>query len=276
VHSYPNQAITCFGFLYKEGELFVSETAKHINPPEEKGGKRPAFVDRDLTKGSITGNLWALTWPTTISSTIFMLGPMIDMIWVAKLGSAAIAGVGVSGIAVMVIDSARMGLNTGTRALLSRFIGGIIMLWILFTGRTRLRMTLKGFNFDGNILWRIVKIGSVIIWFWAENIVHIFNREPKLVNLTANFLKINIVSYMVFGVVVVLMNCLNGAGDTMVPMVTTLTTMWLVQVPMAYILPKVTDLGVYGVRWGIVSAIVMRAVIYTIYFKNGRWKRKEV
>ena len=81
---------------------------------------------------------------------------------------------------------------------------------------------------------------------------------------------------MVFGVVVVLMNCLNGMGITLIPMVTTLTTMWLIQVPMAYTLPKVTDLGVYGVRWGIVTAIVMRAVIYTVYFKRGRWRMKKV
>jgi len=59
-------------------------------------------------------------------------------------------------------------------------------------------------------------------------------------------------------------------------MLTTLVTMWLIQVPMAYILPKATDLGVYGVRWAIVAAIVMRAVTYTVYFKHGRWRRKEV
>jgi Na+-driven multidrug efflux pump len=118
--------------------------------------------------------------------------------------------------------------------------------------------------------------GSVIIWFWAEKIVCIFNSEPDLVIITANFLRINIVSYLVFGLVIVLMSCLNGMGDTYVPMWTTFLTMWLVQVPLAYILPKVTNLGVYGVRWGIVTAIVLRALVYTIYFKLGRWKRKQV
>ena len=59
-------------------------------------------------------------------------------------------------------------------------------------------------------------------------------------------------------------------------MITTLTTMWLVQVPLAYLLPKYTDLGVYGIRWAIVTAIVLRAVIYSVYFRSGRWKRKKV
>ncbi|MEE8398619.1 MAG: MATE family efflux transporter [Desulfobacterales bacterium] len=452
--------------------------------------KRNAAFDRDLTKGSIIGNLWTLTWPSVVSSTIMMLGPTIDMIWVGSLGSASIAGVGVAGMAAMVLGSARMGLSTGTRALLARAIGagdeqqanhvaqqafvistvfsilmaaigiflaepilallgvepdvvregsaymrimfagsvtmsfgmmaqgimqasgdaitpmkvgigvrifhvilcpflifgwwifpymgvsgaaatnvishgigGIIMLWILFSGHTRLRLTMRNFRFDGAMIWRIVKIGvpssitgmerslanlvlmvlvvpfgtaavaahslveridmfvnmpafglgqaagvlagqnlgaghpdraektawtaaglftcmtvlaSVAIWFWAEYTVRVFNSEPEIVATTAAFLRINIISYLVFGVVVVLMNALTGVGDTMTPMLTTLITMWLVQVPMAFVLPKVTTLGVYGVRWAIVTAIVMRAIIYTVYFRKGRWKLKEV
>lgn len=79
-------------------------------------------MGRDLTKGSITKNLWRLTWPSTISNTITMLGPTIDMIWVGSLGSVALAGVGISGMAVMVINSARMWLNTGTQVLIARFV----------------------------------------------------------------------------------------------------------------------------------------------------------
>ena len=60
------------------------------------------------------------------------------------------------------------------------------------------------------------------------------------------------------------------------PMLTTLVTMWGVQLPLAYFLPKITNLGVYGVRWGIVIAIILRAAIYTVYFKMGRWKRIRV
>jgi len=242
-------------------------------------------------------------------------------------------------------------------------VGTSLGLWVLFSGRSRLRPTLRHFRFDGNMIWRIVKIGipasitgmgrsfanfvltwlivpfgtaavaahslvqrvdaflhppamavgqasgvlaaqnlgagqpgraertgwiaagfytgvmaigAVIIWFWAEYLVRIFNSEPELVKITATFMRIEIVSDMMFGLVVVLSTCLNGVGDTLPPMVTTLVTLWGVQMPMAYFLPKITNLGVYGVRWGIVAAIVVRGVIYSIYFKLGRWKRIRV
>jgi len=93
-----------------------TDTKEKTEPEIKKSIYKSPAVGRDLTKGSITKNLWRLTWPSTISNTITMLGPTIDMIWVGSLGSASLAGVGISGMAVMVINSARMGLNTGTQA----------------------------------------------------------------------------------------------------------------------------------------------------------------
>ncbi len=59
-------------------------------------------------------------------------------------------------------------------------------------------------------------------------------------------------------------------------MVTNLTTMWGFAISVAYLLSRFTPLGVYGIRWAMVGGIVIRAFIYVIYFRTGRWKRKKV
>jgi Na+-driven multidrug efflux pump len=122
----------------------------------------------------------------------------------------------------------------------------------------------------------VMVVAAIAIVFLAEDIIGIFNPEASLKALGGDFLRIEIVAFVVFGLVLVLSQCLNGVGDTMIPMITTLASMWLIQVPLAYFLPKYTGLGVYGIRWAIVSAIVLRAVIYATYFKSGRWKRKRI
>jgi putative MATE family efflux protein len=474
---------------------------------------------RDWTKGNILKNLLLLGWPMSVNGILTMLGPTIDMIWIGRLGTASIAGVGVAATAVMVVNSARMGLTTGTRAMIARFvgagdekganhvgqqamvisaafstamaiigialsepimrvvgveeevvaegaaymrimfvgsvamsfrmmaesvmqasgdsltpmvasvgfriihvvlcpflvfgwwifprlgvsgaaltnvisqsIGATIGLWALFSGRSvwldrgrwwndsgipgrvalwravrlgpsRLRITLRNFNLDRGVIWRIVRIGipasvtgiersfanlllvkfvtpfgttavaahsliqrvaqfahmpamgigqaagvlagqnlgarqpgraertgwtaaalfsvvmvvaAVLIVFLAEDIIGIFNPEASLKALGGDFLRIEIVSFVVFGLVLVLSQCLNGVGDTIIPMITTLASMWLIQVPLAYFLPKYTGLGVYGIRWAIVSAVLLRAIIYTSYFKSGKWKSKRI
>ena len=65
--------------------------------------------DKDWTQGSIVKNLLSLSWPMIVTNTLMMLGPTIDMVWVGRLGSAAIAGVGVAGMAVMLLNSMMMG-----------------------------------------------------------------------------------------------------------------------------------------------------------------------
>jgi Na+-driven multidrug efflux pump len=51
---------------------------------------------------------------------------------------------------------------------------------------------------------------------------------------------------------------------------------WIVQIPLAYFLPKITGWGVYGVRWAIVITAFLLTVSYILYFLSGRWKRKVV
>src|SRR5512136_1432432 len=85
--------------------------------------KRGMATGRDWVSGSILRNLLSLSWPMIVGNSVNMLGPTVDMIWVGRLGDADIAAVGVAGTAVMLAQAALMGLFTGMRALIARFVG---------------------------------------------------------------------------------------------------------------------------------------------------------
>jgi putative MATE family efflux protein len=467
-----------------------------INAPSENepkpsgqfpGRKGPAI---DLTQGSIPLNLLKLSWPMIVGSGLNMLGPTIDVMWVGKLGSSAVAGVGVAGIVIMVIMSAMMGLVTGMRALIARNIGadnvrdavnvatqsivvsGIIAVviaaagfflatpllslmgleaevvdegaaylrmvfisaipmmlrfmcegsmqsagdsfrpmtitivyraihialcpffifgwwifpqmgvtgaaftniisqsiglaisvWILTTHRTKIHLTFKGFRIDWNTIWRILKIGipssimgvqmslgnfiliklispfgtsavaahtiwqrvdmllmmtvmglgmgggilagqnlgagkperavksgwtaalmgqgflilcAVLIFFGAEIVVRLFNSEPALVETASSFLRIAASSYLVVAFLYVFQYCISGSGDTLPPMIFGIVGTWLIQLPLAYFLPKLTGWGIYGIRWAMAITAVLMTIGFTLYFISGRWKRKVV
>jgi len=84
---------------------------------------RSSAREKDWTKGNVSKNLWLLSWPMVIGQSFNMIGPTLDMIWVGRLGSASIAGVGVSSMAVMLVNSLMMGLGMGARAMVARNIG---------------------------------------------------------------------------------------------------------------------------------------------------------
>ena len=119
-------------------------------------------------------------------------------------------------------------------------------------------------------------ICSVVLLLWSENIIALFNVEPNLVQIGAIFLKIAVAGFLGMSIVYVLQSCISGSGDTIPPMLITLTMLWVVQLPLAYILSRYTDLGVYGVRWAIAIGTVIGAIAFIIYFWGGRWKRKKV
>jgi len=119
-------------------------------------------------------------------------------------------------------------------------------------------------------------IGSVIMLLWAENLVRIFSSNPGVVELCSDFLRIATAGYIMLGLLLVLMQCLTGIGDTMPPLIISLIGMWVIQLPLAYFLSKSTGFGVYGVRWATVTGTVFRAIAYVTYFLAGRWKRKTV
>jgi Na+-driven multidrug efflux pump len=122
----------------------------------------------------------------------------------------------------------------------------------------------------------LMVICSVAVLIWAENIVRIFNSEPQVVSMTSTFLRIAVAGYVVLGIGNVLSQALNGTGDTVPPMVISLVASWAVTLPLAYFLPRVMDLGVLGVRWGLVGGLLVLAVASAAYFRLGRWKRKKV
>jgi Na+-driven multidrug efflux pump len=119
-------------------------------------------------------------------------------------------------------------------------------------------------------------ICSIVLLAWPESIIGLFNVEPELLHFGATFLRIAVVGYLGMNIVLVLQNSISGSGDTMPPMIITLTILFVVQLPLAFLLSRYTDLGVYGVRWAIVIGFIVGAIAYITYFWQGRWKRKKV
>ncbi len=70
--------------------------------------------------------------------------------------------------------------------------------------------------------------------------------------------------------------CLRGAGDTRYPMMMTTLAIWLVRVPTALVLGIVLEMGLSGVWLGIAADLIVRALVYFLRFRGGKWKLVEV
>ena len=92
----------------------------------------------------------------------------------------------------------------------------------------------------------------------------------------ADFLRIASSAYLVIAFYPVFQFCISGSGDTIPPMVFSIIGTWLIQIPLAYFLPKITDWGIYGIRWAMAITIFLASIGFLVYFISGRWKHKVI
>jgi len=112
--------------------------------------------------------------------------------------------------------------------------------------------------------------------FFAKPIISIFTSVPEDLQFGAQALQIIGTGYIFYGIGMVMIQALNGAGDTKTPTKLNLITFWLFQIPLAYLLVKVFNMGVAGAFIAIPVAETLLAVAAWYYFKKGRWKEVKI
>lgn len=108
--------------------------------------------------------------------------------------------------------------------------------------------------------------------FFARPIISIFTSVPQDLQFGAQALQIIGTGYIFYGIGMVMIQALNGAGDTRTPTRINLLSFWAFQIPFAYLLVKVFDLGVSGAFIAIPVAETVLALAAWYTFKKGRWK----
>lgn len=115
---------------------------------------------------------------------------------------------------------------------------------------------------------------SLLSIIFAKPLMYLFTNDNEVVNIGVHYLYIVSPFYILFAFMFVLMGVLRGAGDTIMPMIFTIISLWIVRVPASYFLSQ--EIGVNGIWWGIPVAWIVGVVASLWYYKTGNWKNKAV
>ncbi len=122
-----------------------------------------------------------------------------------------------------------------------------------------------------------IMLGSaVILMVWAAPLVAIFDDTPAVVAMGARYLRVVSLFYIPVAFSIVLGRALQGAGDTLAPMVTTILGLWGLQVPLAIILPHYFTPATDGIWWSVAVAMTANGLMVAVWFKQGKWKTLRV
>jgi putative MATE family efflux protein len=126
--------------------------------------------------------------------------------------------------------------------------------------------------------YNAVFMGIVMLLFLllASPIMSIFTKEAEVHRYGVSALQIIGAGYIFYGIGMVMIQALNGAGDSKTPTIINLIGFWFFQIPLAWILAKGFNMGPIGAFIAIPVAETFLALAAWYYFKKGKWKEVKI
>jgi putative MATE family efflux protein len=219
---------------------------------------RKMVFDREIFNKSIKIGL-----PTGLQQTFVSLGMTALLTIVNGFGTNVIAAYSVAGRIDSLVSLPAMNFAMA----LSAFVGQNIGAQKNERIKNGLLATLKMSSL-------IAVIFSIAAVFFGHQLVHIFTSDEAVVKIGQEYLIIVGSFYLVFNTMFIIGGIMRGAGDTFIPMLLSLFSLWIIRVPLAYFLSKYFNET--GIWWSIPAAWVVGTCSTFIYYKAGRWKKKAV
>jgi putative MATE family efflux protein len=121
----------------------------------------------------------------------------------------------------------------------------------------------------------LVSIGVIFLLF-APFIVSVFTDEANVAGYAVRCLRIMSVGFLFYGTAMALTAAFNGAGDTRTPTIINIVSLWLFQIPLAWVLAHPVGLGPTGPFIALNAGFSAICFLSVWIFRKGRWKTQRV
>jgi putative MATE family efflux protein len=170
--------------------------------------QKTGLRQRDWTRGSVIGNLLLLSWPMVLMESLWVIGQLIDLIWIGRLGSDSLAGVGLANVIAMMIFALDMGVLTGVRAMIARDVGA---------GNLHEASRVAGQALIlGACFGIVITIAGLLS---AEKLLGLFGSEPEVVAEGTAYLRIILAGWVASELMLMALYAVQASGDTVTPMI---------------------------------------------------------
>jgi putative MATE family efflux protein len=210
--------------------------------------------------------MFRLGFPASIEQSTRALGITAMTFLVAGFGTLTIAAFGIGSRILSFAIIPALGLSMATSTLVGQNIGA---------GKTkRAESIVKLSSLIGFVTLTIL---GILFFIFAEQISGIFiPGETETIAASAVFIRIMALTFGFIGLQQVLNGAFRGSGNTMITMILSIMTLWVLRFPLAYILSHHTDLGSIGIWIAYPLSNIAAGVVAIIWFAKGTWKKKKI
>ncbi len=198
--------------------------------------------------------------PVALERTTLSLGQILYTKLIGSLGTTALAAhflantaesityLPASGFSTAATTLVAQGLGSGNKGLSRKFGDTSLALGTLF-------MSAMG----------------VVLYLGAGAILSLFTSDSSVIALGSQVLRIEAFAQPAFGLSMLAFGVFRGAGNTKGPFFISIAGMWLVRLPMAWLLLRYSTLALLGVWIAMASDITVRGIICLISYRRYGW-----
>ncbi|MFW6309767.1 MAG: MATE family efflux transporter [Prolixibacteraceae bacterium] len=117
---------------------------------------------------------------------------------------------------------------------------------------------------------------GIILAVFPDFFIGLFIADLPVVEFGTTALRIISLGFIFYALGMVLVQGFNGSGDTLTPTKINFFCFWLIEIPLAYLLAIILNMGLTGASIAIVVAESMLTIVALILFRRGKWKLRKV
>jgi putative MATE family efflux protein len=210
----------------------------------------------------ITWLIFKIGLPSMVQQSLISIGQVFVTTYVNYFGASAIAAFGAAGRIDMVATMPAIAIGMAATALTGQNLGA---------GKPeRVKEIFKWALLIGTIISGFVGILAVI---FPRLILSMFIHHGPVLDIGVQYMRIVAPCYFIFALMFVSNGIVNGAGQTIVTMIFSLVSLWVVRVPLAAYLSRRTPLGMKGIWIAMAAGFVVTAGVSYLYYLSGRWRK---
>jgi Na+-driven multidrug efflux pump len=190
---------------------------------------------------------------------------VVMMTILAAFGANVIAGYTIAIRIIIFVLLPSWGLSNAASTLVGQNLGA---------GKVQ-RASISGW-ITGIANFLFLGIIGLVLSLFPSFFVNLFNITPEVASKAVEGLRIISYGLSLYGIGMVMVQSINGAGDTVTPTWINFFCFWLVEIPLAWLLATRTGLDERGVYYAILIAESILSLIAIAFFTRGKWKLKKV
>ncbi len=229
---------------------------KHKDISPLIGGKLNLKPDKEILSVA-----YKIGWPAAGERFALSFAQILVTMIIAGLGTVSLAAHHVAIIAESICYMPGFAFGTAATTLTGQALGA------------------KREDLTNTLTLSSIKIGvgfmtvmGVVLFLSAEFLISLFTPDPAVIALGANCLRIVAFAQPFFGTAIVITGILRGAGDTKIPLVVVLISMWIMRISIAFVLVRFLGFGLEALWFCMFLDFFTRAALFSLRYKSGKWK----